>query len=657
MRIFSLLFAGAFGLNALCCSSIHAREDAPHQPYASYWFVDELLKWDPDKDPHAPFNISKTPLAERFVHRATQRNPEQSSEPQVMALMSTHPTSNNPSQAFRQNDQYVFPFWQYLDVLVMWGGSSGEGLILAPPVPWIDAAHRNGVKVFGTIFFPPKVYGGKIEWVRELLVQDSSGGFPVADKLLEVADLYGFDGWFLNQETEGATPEEAQAMQDFLTYYQEHSAGRFQMIWYDSMLADGKIAWQEELNELNKMFFQQGKQQRSDMIFLDFGWNAEKLQNTARVAKKLDRKPWEAYAGIDVQSHSYRTPTDWKALYENGKPAHTSIALYWPTSTANIADEKTLSAIYSEDAKFWNGTTVESPKYGKREWKGFANYFPARSVINQFPFLTRFNYGAGDFYNEAGRRVSDRPWHHMSAQDLLPTWQWRADPAKLHPMIDHEDAYHGGSCLRIDANLGASESATLPLYKVKLKASTATTASVVAKVRSPHLKVSLTITLEGTEAEQLFFPLELKGNGEWETQDLNLQSLAGSTMATIGLKIAASERANSESVRIGQILLRDGPREHPKPPKITVQPFLEGEKAELYVSFLDTKDASLACYNLYQFDSQQRRQWLGLSTKSRAYIPEFLLDEEGDGQLMVVAESKEGEVSQPTIVRISSHDN
>lgn len=657
MRILGWLIAGATGLNALFCTSIHAREDAPHQPYASYWFVDELLTWDPDKDPHAPFNISTTPLAERFVDQATQRNPQQTSEPQVMALMSTHPTSNNPSQAFRQNDQYVFPFWQYLDVLVMWGGSSGEGLILTPPVPWIDAAHRNGVKVFGTIFFPPKVYGGKIAWVRELLVQNASGGFPAADKLIEVAELYGFEGWFLNQETEGASPEEAQAMQDFLAYYQQRAGGRFQMIWYDSMLANGKIAWQEELNERNKMFFQQGNQQRSDMIFLDFGWNAEKLQNTARLAKELGRTSWEAYAGIDVQGRSYRTPADWSALYEKGRPAHTSIALYWPTSTRDIADEKTLSAIYSEDAKFWNGTSVESPKYGKREWQGFANYFPARSVIHQYPFLTRFNYGAGDFYNEAGRRVSDRPWYHMSAQDLLPTWQWRADLAKVRPTFDFEEAYYGGSCLRINATLKPNETADLPLYKVSLKASSTTRAQLAVKRTNPSINLSLTITLKSEDNQQHSFPLELEDHSEWQALHLPLQALEGSTIASLGLRLKSNDSLEDESIWVGEIAMLNGSVKTPEAPIVTEKSFIEGGKAELYLSFPSTSNTLAMHHNIYRLDSQQHRQWLGRSTTSHAYIPEFLLDEEGDGQLMVVAESKAGEVSKPTIVRISSHDN
>ena len=46
------------------------------------------------------------------------------------------------------------------------------------------------------------VYGGNIQWVHDL-VQQSGNTFPVADKLIEAAEYYGFDGYFVNQETGG----------------------------------------------------------------------------------------------------------------------------------------------------------------------------------------------------------------------------------------------------------------------------------------------------------------------------------------------------------------------------------------------------------------------------------------------------------------------
>ena len=62
--------------------------------------------------------------------------------------------------------------WAYIDELVFWGGSSGEGLILAPNAPIVDAAHRHGVPVLGNVFLPPVAYGGQLRWTRDLVQKD-----------------------------------------------------------------------------------------------------------------------------------------------------------------------------------------------------------------------------------------------------------------------------------------------------------------------------------------------------------------------------------------------------------------------------------------------------------------------------------------------------
>lgn len=62
--------------------------------------------------------------------------------------------------------------------------------------------------------------------VRRHLVKNEDGSYPVADKLIEVAQTYGFEGWFMNQETEGTdeeplTADHAARMQQFIQYFKE----------------------------------------------------------------------------------------------------------------------------------------------------------------------------------------------------------------------------------------------------------------------------------------------------------------------------------------------------------------------------------------------------------------------------------------------------
>lgn len=118
------------------------------------------------------------------------------------------------------------------------GGSSGEGLTVPPSPDVTDSAHKNGVPVLGTVFFPTTEHGGKIEWLDEFLQKDEQGNFPMVDKLIEVANTYNFDGWFINQETEGTKENPLKAnhavlMQEFIKEFKEKSENKLEIMWYD----------------------------------------------------------------------------------------------------------------------------------------------------------------------------------------------------------------------------------------------------------------------------------------------------------------------------------------------------------------------------------------------------------------------------------------
>lgn len=237
-------------------------------PYASHFFPKELLKWSPETDANASHNRSNVPLAKRV--QGSKTNQDQSTEAKVVSLaIINRNTSGTPSQGSSDKAVYNFSYWQYIDTMVAWAGSAGEGIIVPPSGDVIDSAHRNGVPVLGTVFFPPAAYGGKSEWVQQFVEKDENGRFIVADKLLELADYYGFDGWFINQETK-TDPATAKAMKELLLYLQEHKKAEMDIMWYDSMLENGSISWQGALNDKNSAYFQTGDTRVSDTMFLDF---------------------------------------------------------------------------------------------------------------------------------------------------------------------------------------------------------------------------------------------------------------------------------------------------------------------------------------------------------------------------------------------------
>lgn len=582
-----------------------AQDSLSFVPYASYWFPIELLEWDPLRDEHAKFNVSREPLAERFVQSGQILSEP---VPGITALIASHPTSAHPSQGFDSVTQYVFPFWSYLDYFVQWGGSSYEGLIITPTVPWIDAAHRNGVPALGTVFFPPNVYGGKEQWVRDLLMQNPDGTFPLADKLIEVAELYGFDGWFINQETHGMNESDARLMVSWLKYFQQKARGQFKIMWYDSMLDDGRVIWQEELNEHNQVFFE-SEGRASDIMFLDFGWHAVNLEDTRHKAQELGRSPWEIYAGIDVQSRSYRTYANWDALYtENGDLKNTSIALYWPNSTFDIAKSKRPEDVYVEEMRFWNGTTVEFKERNLTyEWKGFTDYLDPRSTVTELPFVTRFNYGTGYHFNINGKRVTTKQWHNLSNQDILPHWQWSTDSTQVSPQFDFSESYNGGTSLRFDLATGNFQT-VIPLYKTALPISQDTEFNVTSKMASPG-EAFVQLSFKTTDTVEI----ELPQGQQWETKELNLARFEGKVIEGIAIKVRGT--TSDHRFWLGEIAIVDGRLVKPGKPKGTLN-VLGGGSAHLHI---DNLPAEIWYYDIYQQTGKQKT-WVKRSSSSDIFL-------------------------------------
>ena len=75
------------------------------------------------------------------------------------------------------------------------------GMMNLPNAAYTNAAHKNGVLSLGCIFLP-RAYQS---W-RTLIQRDEEGNFPYADKLVEIAEYYGFDGWFVNLEGSDTPP-------------------------------------------------------------------------------------------------------------------------------------------------------------------------------------------------------------------------------------------------------------------------------------------------------------------------------------------------------------------------------------------------------------------------------------------------------------------
>jgi mannosyl-glycoprotein endo-beta-N-acetylglucosaminidase len=610
----------SFGMALLWATCVLAQ--LPGQPYTSYWHPNDLLSWSPATDPDADFNRSNVALVDRFLNGDTQVNAHaRPDEARVAALSIMYPsTSGSPSQGADVFDVYAFNYWQYIDVLVMWGGSAGEGLILSPSADVIDAGHRNGVAVYGTIFFPPTVYGGQIQWVWDLVQQDGPA-FPVADKLIEVAEYYGFDGWFINQETAGGDSTLAGLMRDFMEYIQLNSDVR--IMWYDAMTESGSISWQNALNDNNDMFFEDGGR-ISDEMFLNFWWTSGGLTNSRNHAIGLGRDPYDLYAGVDVQANGYFTGVNWDAPFPEGEPHKVSLGFYCPNWTFTSAS--TNKAFYRKAFRFWSGANRDpSNTDGTASWPGIAHFIPAFSPINDIPFVTNFNTGQGHLYAVNGEVVKTGDWHNRSLQDILPTWRWIAESSgePLRPDMNWDDAYYGGTCLEVHGVLDPANTTHLKLFKTRLAVTPDVNLSIAYKTGSAGTATNMEVGLafEDNPAAFEFFDVGTTASDGWNTSSFELGAHAGRTIAVVSLRFESATSQPDYSILIGRVAVVEGSVDTPAPPSgLHVDAFypITGYRGTLRLKWDHSPDTPYA-YNVYRVNPDLSRTYLG-ATPNNAYF-------------------------------------
>lgn len=611
------------------------------QPFASYWFPLDILSWSSSSDPDAPFNRSGVSLKNKFVDTVTIINPNSRvNEARVNPLSAFAPTSDNPSQGSLNINYYSFNYWQYVDRLVFWGGSAGEGIILAPNPTLIDAAHRNGVKILGNVFFPPTVYGGQFQWVNDFL-QKNGNTFPVADKLIEAAEYYGFDGWFINQETAGGNSQTAINMRDFMIYFQENSD--LEIEWYDAMTENGSISWQNQLNSLNDWYFQWGDTLVSETMFLNFWWNSTGLNNSRTLAQSLGRSEYDLYSGIDVEANGYNTSINWSALFPAGLAHVTSLGIYRPDWCYNSSTS--LTDYYSRSSIFWVGWNHDpSNTTTASSWKGIANYIPAFTPITDLPFATNFCTGQGyDFYINGEKlsypELSSAGWNNLSLQDILPTWRWivQSNGTKLMPSFDFTDAYYGGNCLKISGDLSSDN--LIKLYSSSAFVSSETKLDIAFKtgnIGPTNLQVA--ILFESVPLVYFYFDIGNTDSPDWNLKTIDLASYGGQKISQIALSFIGGLGSGYE-MKIGRLRLYNGSIEIPNPPSNL---FVENKVDEQDFVTLRLRwnhsTSEVYYYNVFRKNQDNSLTYLG-GTANNAYFVPYVEYEQGDSVVTILVQT------------------
>ncbi|KAF9186795.1 hypothetical protein BGZ51_001590 [Haplosporangium sp. Z 767] len=484
------------------------------QPIKSF---KDLLAWQPGQD---EYNIANTPLhprppaLDRQVERAggsydptmekrmTPGLKQQGREAcKVIAChdMAGGYTQDALPQGGNDSNIYSIQYWSHIDTFIYF---SHHRISMPPPV-WTNAAHRNGVRSVGTIiteWLPGVLETDEMVSGPDQMLADENGVDTVdrrwfsrvyADKLVDLAVYYKFDGWFINIESilRGG-PQQATQTVAFLRYFREQIHARIpggELIWYDSVISStGELAWQDKLSLENYRFFE-----ASDGIFTNYTWKEHAVGESVALAGPRKR---DVYTGIDIWGRNTFGGggyTTYKAL-EVIQREQSSCALFAPAWTYESLGKDTFM---TSDRLFWvgiggAGIHAESlplstfyalvrrllTKKPTAECKGddddgnidkdflpISAYIPARPSGCSSWFYTNFDRGFGKGFWVNGKKVSTKQWSHLSHQSLSPTLTKEvfmvdqnfviqiqpAAPKAIRWVLSPEDAYHGGTSLVI----------------------------------------------------------------------------------------------------------------------------------------------------------------------------------------------------------------
>ncbi len=608
------------------------------QPEASYWFPAQLLEWDASKDEDLIFNVSTVPLAERVdIDKLEPVNDTQNKDTKIMSIsIMNASTSGNSPHGLNKMRSNAFTYWQYVDLLVYWGGSSGEGLIVAPSPDVVDAGHKNGVKVIGTVFMPQVEHGGKMEWLEDLLTKNEDGSYPVADKLIEVAKTYGFDGWFMNQETQGTdteplTKDHADRMQEFLAYYKAQ-APELELVYYDSMTVEGKMDWQNALTDKNLAYLKDEEGNSvADKMFVNFAWTSDKLapeellKSSSELAKEEEIDPYELYAGIDLQSNGYDTALKWN-LFENPEGGtYTSLGLYCPSWTFFSTD--IVQDFWKKENKLWVNSkgdpSVNIDPASDTDWRGISTYVVERTAVTSLPFVTNFSTGNGYGFYKKGELISMLDWNNRSISDVLPTYRYIINDGegnKLSADLDVGDAYYGGNSMILRGTMKAGVESVIKMYSAGLPATDNMLFTTTANAKGAEIALDAVITLD--DGSEVVLEGDQKVKETWTTVSYDTTELAGKTITGISYRIVSDADTSTLQLRFGNITMMEPDSEE----KATVSNVkvldTEFDEDGMYagVRLSWDSDAQANYYEVYRINQDQTKSLLGVSNTESFYV-------------------------------------
>nr|WP_246096490.1 hypothetical protein [Paenibacillus sinopodophylli] len=654
-----------------------------NQPNVHGYTSGQIANWSSTTDPDAPSLRSRVPLQSRNApFTATQANPSLSSNPKMITVAGDYGNAFIENAAYTNKfAQYHFNFWQYADYYSYWHGTASAytppeyynataqqdytqkwfefGILNIPNPTYTDAAHKNGVQSLAGIFFSNNDRGQQT--YKQMLVKDASGNFPVAAKLIEMAQYFGYDGYFINQEE--SSPNVATAdIANYMAFMKVLKNAGLYLQWYDSLnTSNGSTTYARTFNtnNISMLYDRTLGQPVSNSFFFDYGMTGTQITSSINYLNTLNSTYGTnynifnvGYAGIEAGGNRFNSTNGSQLSSKLTSGAlNASLAtlgadfvhagldedmgLAYPSNRRSENDYQWMTTV--RDQLWWSGpninpknttksttNTVSDVYADNRYWPGVSSVIAERSVINGTQFYTNFNTGHGLNYYVNGAASNADEWSNMSLQDIPVTWQWWQDTTGNRLTVDYDygseyniattsrfdyqqvGGYNGGSSLVVNGNLNAEN--FLRLYKSNLSVNSNSKVSVTYKKTSATDLSTMSVGLVFSDNPSTVVKVQVPSAGTqtsgWVTQELNLSAYAGKSIAAFGLVFNnGSSTINNYQMNIGQLRIYDGTAVKPAAPTGLIIDQAHTNSDEMYVKWnLNTNYAQVKQYNVYVND-------------------------------------------------------
>lgn len=603
-----------------------------------------ILAWEPSEDASDQIYRATVPLAARKKGHKINPLANEEAKIQSLAYMGSSATTYSAVGGNETMDIYAFDYWQYIDSLVYW-----DGLIPTPDV--IDSGHRNGVPVFGTLFFNWSTSEGDRETVRKFLQQDEDGNYLVANKLVDIAQYFGFDGYFINQETSMPSGEGyGDAFRAFMLYlkdYAEKVKYPINLSWYDSVDNDGHRFHYDAVNEDNDIFLKPSESEEvpANEFFMNFNWGDEHVNKTVEHMKKIGRSPYDAYAGLELQANGYyHTDQKRHALLDENGQTKLSLAMFVPDTVLGISDDG--EDYHVEADKFWTGFGGNPAReVDNHDWSGMSRFVTDKTPLINRNFHTHFNAGHGKNWFVDGEISSNKAWNSRGIQDVMPTWRWWVENknASIASRYDFDDAFNGGTSLTFEGQMKEDSTSDMMLYSTEIKVSEQSQLKITTKgTNVTNLQIGLSTSSDYSEASFVYYDLD--AYSDWETQNVGLENLVGKTIYAIKLRVQADANLSNLKLNVGQLSIYDQEVLIDAPKNVAVHESLlfNAQSAEAMINIDPVEGADR--YEVYQLNNG-KWEYINASSSNYIYLANISRPDDAVGteqELKVFAVGKNG---------------